>query len=49
MKKNIENAIKKLNLNEEQLNEITYVNMKKICEMAKIDMLDLMKYLRYER
>ena len=49
MKKRIEEAIKKLNLKEEELKQITYGNMEKICKMAKVDMLDLMKYLRYER
>lgn len=47
--KRIEQAIKMLNLKEEELDEITYGNMRKICEIAKVDLLDLMTYLRYER
>ena len=49
MKKRIEDAIKQLGLTEEEVLHITLGNMEKICEIAKVDMLDLMKYLRYER
>lgn len=49
MKKRIEKAIKELGLKQEELNIITYGDMKKICEIAKVDILDLMKYLRYDR
>lgn len=49
MKKRIEKAIKNLNLTEEELNIISLGNMEKICKIAKVDMLDLMYYLRYER
>lgn len=49
MKKRIEKAIKELKLNESELNSITYGNMKKICQLAQVDMMYLMYYLRYER
>lgn len=49
MKERIKKAIKELKLTTEELDHITLGNMKKICEIAKVDMLDLMYYLRYER
>lgn len=49
MKERIEKAIKELNLTEEEVKHILYTNMEKICKIANVDMLDLMKYLRYER
>lgn len=47
--KDIENAIEKLDLKKEDLDVITFGNMNKICQIAKVDMIDLMHYLRYER
>ena len=49
MKNKIEKAIKQLKLTEKDLDVISYGNMKEICKLAKVDMLDLMKYLRYGR
>lgn len=49
IKERIENAIKQLNLKEDDLDIITLGNMNKICSLAKVDMLDLMKYIRFYR
>ena len=49
MEKRIENAIKQLKLKQEDIDIISYVNMKTICKLAKVNMVDLMYYLRYER
>jgi len=49
MKEKFEKAIKELKLKEEDIKEISYVNMEKICKIVNCDMLDLMEYLRYER
>lgn len=49
MKERIEDAIKQLGLTDEEVQQISLGNMEKICEIAKVDMLDLMYYLRYER
>lgn len=49
MKKRIIEAIKELKLTEKDLDCITFENLNKICMIAKCSMIDLMKYLRYER
>ena len=49
MKEKIEKVIKQLELTQEDIDIITYGNMKKICDLAKVYILDLMKYLKYER
>ena len=49
MNKKIEKVIKDLKIEQKDLDIITYGNMLKICELAKCDMLDLMKYLKYNR
>lgn len=49
MKNKIERAIKQLKLKEEEVKVISYSNLKEICKLAKVDILDLMYYLRYER
>lgn len=49
MKERIEQAIKELKLTESELDSISLGNMEKICKLANCKMLDLMKYLRYER
>lgn len=46
---NIELAIKQLNLQEKDIISISLGNMKKICEIAKCNMSDLMYYLRFVR
>lgn len=45
----IEKAIKELNLKQKDLDIITLENMEKVCKMASVDLLDLMKYLRHKR
>lgn len=49
IKERITLAIKQMNLSNDELKSITYGNMEKLCSLAKVDMLDLMWYLRYER
>ena len=47
--KDIENAITKTGLKQKDLDSITMENMKKICQLADIELIDLMHYLRFER
>ena len=49
IKKNIKEAIEKLNLKKEELDSITYGNLNKISTIANVDILEVMEYLRYER
>lgn len=49
MKNKIEKAIKQLKLKEEEVKVISYNNMQSICKLAKVDMVNLMFYLRYQR
>ena len=49
IKTRIKKAIKELGLSKEELDIISLGNMDRICESAKVDKLELMYYLRYER
>jgi len=45
----IENAIQKLKLTENELKVVTVGNLKKISALADVDMHQVMYYLRFER
>lgn len=48
-KERIIKVIKELKLSDNELKTITYGDMEKISTLARVDVLDLMWYLRYER
>lgn len=48
-KNKVENAIKELKLNQDEIDMILVSNLDKICELANVRRIDLMWYLRYER
>lgn len=42
----IENAIRELKLSENEIKVISFKNLNKICEIANVEFLELMIYLR---
>ena len=49
VKTRIKRAIEELGLSKEELDLISIGNMDRICESARVDKLELMYYLRFER